>query len=194
MKNHRGRRTRKRGGMKSSFRNRLDVARQTAEKVGKNSSLKNRLALARQTEEAVETGVLKPVDKSEVGSVPIPVAVRADIQSNRVEAIPVVKGVVVKNSRDDVGSSRDSRSLFGNNSYDNNFLESKPTVNASSDFIDRLNKTSIPKPPTKPKPPTNRTIKVKPVAPLPVTNFNDPKIKGTTTARLHTCYPGNIRR
>ncbi len=177
MKNRRGRRTRKRGGMKSSFRNRLDVARQTAEKVGKNSSLKNRLVLARQTEEAVETGVLKPVDKSEVGSVPIPVAVRADIQSNRVEAIPVVKGVVVKNSRDDVGSSRDSRSLFGNNSYDNNFLESKPTVNASSDFIDRLNKTSIPKPPTKPKPPTNRTIKVKPVAPLPVTNFNDPKIK-----------------
>lgn len=168
------RRTRKRGGMKSSFRNRLDAARQTAEKVGKNSSLKNRLKLARQTEEDVETGVLIPVDKSEVGSVPIPIAVRADIQSNRVDAMPIVKGVVVKSSHNNVGYDKN---LFGNNSFDKNFLESKPTVNASSDFIDRLNKTSIPKPPTKPKPSSNRTVKVKPVAPLPVTNFNDPKIK-----------------
>lgn len=169
------RRTRKRGGMKSSFRNRLDVARQTAEKVGKNSSLKNRLALARQTEEDVEKGVLKPVDKSEVGLVPIPVAVRADIQSNRVEAIPIVKGVVVKSLRDDEGYDK---SFLGNNHFENNFLEGKPTIN-SGDFIDRLNKTSVPKPPANPKPPaqSNKTVKVRPSAPLPITNFNDPKIK-----------------
>jgi hypothetical protein len=142
------RKTRKRGGMKA-----------------KSSSFKNRLDVARKTAEDVKTGTLKPQGK--VGLVPIPVASKVIAHANVAEAMPVVEAVAVKGARDDVGSRH------GND----NFLESKSTVNASGDFIDRINNTTIPKPPTKPKPSSSRTIKVKPSAPLPITNFNDPKIK-----------------
>lgn len=144
----RNRRTRKRGGMKA-----------------KNSSFKNRLDAARKTEEDVKTGTLRPQGK--VGLVPIPVASKVIAHANVAEAMPVVEAVAVKGARDDVGSR------YGND----NFLESKSTVNASGDFIDRINNTTIPKPPTSKPPVKNRTIKVKPAAPLPLTNPNDPKIK-----------------
>jgi len=144
----RNRRTRKRGGMKA-----------------KNSSFKNRLDAARKTEEDVKTGTLRPQGK--VGLVPIPVASKVIAHANVAEAMPVAEAVAVKGARDDVGSRH------GND----NFLESKSTVNASGDFIDRINNTTIPKPPTSKPPVKNRTIKVKPAAPLPLTNPNDPKIK-----------------
>ena len=144
----RNRRTRKRGGMKA-----------------KNSSFKNRLDAARKTAEDVKTGTLRPQGK--VGLVPIPVASKVIAHANVAEAMPVAEAVAVKGARDDVGSRH------GND----NFLESKSTVNASGDFIDRINNTTIPKPPTSKPPVKNRTIKVKPAAPLPLTNPNDPKIK-----------------
>ena len=176
---NRGHKTRKRGGMKSSFRNRLDAARQTAEKVGKNSSLKNRLNLARQTEEEVETGILKPVDKSKVGLVPIPVARPLSksndvVHTNIVEAIPIVEGVVVKSSRD-VGNNSSDKNFLGNNSSDKNFLGNNSS-DKKPDFIDRINELPMPQPPKNPKPPSNRPKKMK-SAPLPITDFNDPKIK-----------------
>ena len=142
MSNYRGRKTRKRGGMKA-----------------KNSSFKNRLDAARKTEEDVKTGTLRPQGK--VGLVPIPVAVRANV----VEAVPVVEGVLVKSARDN--SSNTDRFLSGNTRG----------ARMSADFIDRINETAIPKPPTSKPPVKNRTIKVKPAAPLPLTNLNDPKMK-----------------
>jgi ankyrin repeat protein len=148
MRNRRGRKTRKRGGMKA-----------------KSSSFKNRLDMARKTAEDVKTGTLKPQGK--VGLVPIPVARKAITHTNVAEAIPVVEGVLVKSARNN--SSNTDNFLLGNTRG----------ARKTGDFIDRINETPMPKPPTKPpmsKPPVkNRTIKLKPAAPLPITNFNDPK-------------------
>jgi hypothetical protein len=93
MSNHRGRKTRKRGGMKA-----------------KNSSFKNRLDAARKTEDDVQTGTLMPHGK--VGLVPIPVARKAITHTNVVEAMPLVEGVVVKSARDN--SSNKDKFLLGN--------------------------------------------------------------------------------
>jgi hypothetical protein len=146
----RNRRTRKRGGMKA-----------------KGSSFKNRLDVARKTAEDVKTGTLKPHGK--VGLVPIPVARKTITHTNVVkeipvvEAMPVVEAIAVKSARD-------------NSSNADNFLLGNPRgVKTSGDFIDRINETPMPKPPSKPKATSNRTIKIKPAAPLPITNFNDPK-------------------
>jgi hypothetical protein len=156
MRNRRNHKTRKRGGMK---------ARQ---------SFKNRLDAARQTEKDIEKGVVKPTGK--VGLIPIaepyvqplPVAKPFSVT----QPLPVaVKVNVVKG----VKSLYEDNTGVSSNKVMNNIILGNKLVKPQGDFIDRINESGLPKPPSA-KPPSakHRTIKVKPPAPLP-TNINDPQ-------------------
>jgi hypothetical protein len=149
MRNRRDHKTRKRGGMK---------ARQ---------SFKNRLDAARQTEKDIEKGVVKPTGT--VGLIPIaepyvqplPVAKPLPIA----QPLPVaVKVNVVKGVK---SLYEDNTGVPSNKVINKNILGNKP-VKSHGDFIDRINESGLPKPPTA-KPPTAKPPTPKPPTPKPPT-------------------------